>query len=285
MRCAICSGPVSRALVVDGHPIYECGACRHRMLEPLADAAGFVDRTFADAYFFGAPDGYPDYLAEEAALVARGRWYARMLRRRGVPAGRALEVGCAAGFVLRGFREAGWQVAGIEPNATLAAHASAGLGAPVRRSTLEALGSEDACDLVLILQVIAHLDDPVAALARARALLASGGAVLIETWDHESRLARWLGRRWHEYSPPTVRHWFSRASLLRAAERSGFAVEAVGLPGKWLGWRHAATLLAHQLRGTPAARPVGALARRLPASWTLRYPPLDLFWALLRRSD
>jgi hypothetical protein len=75
--------------------------------------------------------------------------------------------------------------------------------------------------------VLEHLPDPLAALARARELLADGGRLVIETQDVESRAARLLGRRWHHYKHAEHLVHFSPATLRRALEHSG--LESVAL--------------------------------------------------------
>jgi hypothetical protein len=42
-----------------------------------------------------------------------------------------------------------------------------------------------------------------------------GRAWIIETWNRDDWVARLLGRHWHEYSPPSVLHWFNPDGLRR----------------------------------------------------------------------
>ena len=50
-------------------------------------------------------------------------------------------------------------------------------------------------------------------LKTCRKILSEDGLVLVESWDMASWYAKILGRNWHEYSPPTVLHWFSKTTL------------------------------------------------------------------------
>src|SRR5205085_11122433 len=101
-------------------------------------------------------------------------------------------------------------------------------------------------DLVLMLQVLPHFVDPAAALQKAARLVRPGGHLLIETWDRESWTARLSGRRWHEYSPPSVLHWFSRGGVARLASAAGFEEVAIGRPSKWIAAAHTKSGLRHK---------------------------------------
>jgi hypothetical protein len=96
--------------------------------------------------------------------------------------------------------------------------------------------------------------------------------------------ARLLGRRWHEWSPPSVLQWFSPRSLAELARQQGLEVVARGRPRKRIGAAHAKSLLRHKLGTSSAGRLAGrVLDYALPSRVTLPYPSEDLFWLLLRK--
>jgi hypothetical protein len=115
-----------------------------------------------------------------------------------------------------------------------------------------------------------------------RTLLRPGGYLLIESWDSESWTARLFGRHWHEYSPPSVLHYFSRSSLLRLAQLHGFRLLASGRPAKKISAGHAKSLLEHKLRG-PAFRLLRPLLGIIPEGLVLPYPSEDLRWMLFQK--
>jgi SAM-dependent methyltransferase len=240
-----------------------------------------VARVYGDDYFRGGGAGYPDYLAEERLLVEHGRRYGRLLARHTVP-GVVLDVGAAAGFILQGLVESGWQGMGVEPNAAMAAHARS-RGLDVRAGSLETLEVALRFDLVSWIQVVAHLVDPRAAFLKAAALTRPGGYWLLETWDRESLAARAAGRRWHEYCPPSVLHWFTREGLRRLGADCGMREVARGRPAKWIESGHAVSLLRHKLAPHPGGRWAGAALRAVPRGLRFPYPGDDIFWMLLRK--
>lgn len=280
--CPICAAPTRRLFMVEGYWVCGCVRCGHRLAEIVA-VPDHVARVYDDAYFFGGGAGYRDYLSEERLLRAHGRRYAQLLRRF-MPPGRVLDVGAAAGFVLEGLLEAGWQGAAIEPNPHMAERIRQRLGIPVYSEPLDAFAGGEPFDLVMMIQVIGHFVDVRRSLEAATRQTRSGGYWLIESWNRESRIARLLGRRWHEYSPPTVLHWFSPAGLEHLAAQFGLSGVAGGRPIKRLNAAHAKSLLAHKLRDSRARRLIATALRLVPDDLELRYPNEDLFWRLFRKA-
>jgi SAM-dependent methyltransferase len=281
--CPLCGGASSPLFRVHGYDLLECSACRHQFAA-LGNGETHVGRVYRDEYFQGGGAGYPDYLAEAPILKEHGRRYAKLMERFSKP-GRLLDVGSAAGFILSGFVESGWSGCGVEPNASMADYAREQLGIPVFQGTLEDFRDDSAFDLVNLIQVLAHFVDPVRALERAAALTKAGGFWLIETWDRESWTARLTGRRWHEYSPPSVLHWFTPKSVAELAGRFGFREVARGRPSKKLSAAHAKSLLGYKLGPRGVGRLVERIVNFIPDAWTLPYPAEDLFWLVCRKES
>lgn len=83
-------------------------------------------------------------------------------------------------------------------------------------------------DLILLLNLIEHVDDPVAVLARMRGLLAPGGKILAKTPNHDSFDARlFRDRSWGGYHCP--RHWviFTPESFASAVRRAGLTLDKI----------------------------------------------------------
>ena len=279
--CPLCDAGSRRALLVAGYWIRQCDGCGHQFAEIVIDEA-HVRSVYGDAYFRCGGDGYADYLAEGPLLIDRGRRYARLLGRHRSP-GSVLDVGAAAGFTLRGFATAGWRPAGVEPNATMARYAREQVGMPVANASFESWTPDQPYDLVTMFQVLPHLGDPRRALDLARAALVDDGLLLIETWDRCSLTARLLGKQWHEYSPPSVLHWFTKAGLIRLAEAVGLRTVASGRLAKWIRASHAKSLLQSKSARSPISRWMLAATRWIPDGAALPYPAEDLFWLLLER--
>ncbi len=281
--CPICESDTVRVFVKDGYWIRACVNCRHRCAEiPLA--VDHVARVYDDAYFHGGGAGYPDYLCEAALLRDCGRRYGRLLRRYMKP-GRMLDVGAAAGFVMEGFMDCGWRGGAIEPNAHMAALLRERLGVDVYVGPLDEFSHPEPFDLVVMIQVIGHFLDVSRSLRAAARATRPGGFWLIETWNRESAAARLFGRRWHEYSPPSVLNWFAPDGLARLAGHFGFVERARGRPRKRLNGAHAKSLLRYKLRGTPGAAVADVALGLIPDHLTIPYLSADLFWTLFQHRE
>lgn len=283
MNCPVCHQPASKALFQKhGFWIHECTSCRHRFAD-LLPSPGHLERVYSDEYFFGAPAGYPDYTTEGAALRAQGRRYGKLLSNHTSP-GLLLDVGAAAGFILKGFEDSGWRGLGLEPNAAMAAFGREQMGLQMLSGSLEEFSTPRAFDALSLIQVLPHFYDLRQALQRAFEITKPGGLWLVETWDAHSIPARVLGAHWHEYSPPSVLHWFSRTGLRQLLAQFGMLQVAAGRPLKFIHLAHARALLGGQPQ-SPLTRWLASLTGLLPAHWSLPYPPLDVFWAIFQKNS
>ena len=145
--------------------------------------------------------------------------------RRFVPGpGRALDVGCAAGFFLKVLADEGWSVAGVESSPAIAGHASEVYGLPpVHVGDLaSAPFPPGSFDLVTMWDLVEHVPDPVALLERAAELLAPEGRLVIETQNVESPFSRLMGPRWQHYKHLEHLYHFGPATLDALLARTGF---------------------------------------------------------------
>jgi len=268
------------AFAKQGHPIFACKDCRHQFAVP-GTRDRHVERVYDESYFTGGGAGYDDYLAEGRLVRRSGARHARRLERYLEP-GRLLDVGAAAGFLLQAFLSTGWRGEGVEPNPQMAEYGRAALGLDITATAFEDFETSRRCDLITMVQVISHFIEPAACAAKAHALLKPGGHLLIETWDRASITAKLFGRAWHEYSPPSVLHWFTAGHLSRWLAGQGFEEIARGRMLKWIDVAHARSLLESKLTSRAGRLAISPL-RLLPPRMAVPYLGDDLFWLLLRR--
>ena len=273
MNCPLCRSEGRFAFDVKGFALEDCVKCGHRFAAIKADE-GHVATVYADDYFTGGGAGYADYSAERKMLYERGRMYARKIAPFAA-AGKMLDIGSAAGYILKGFADEGWQCTGIEPNDRMAKLGREESFLDIRTGTLETLEIVDTFDLVTMIQVAAHFYDPAAAFARAKDLLKPGGHLLIETWDRSSLMARFLKTAWHEYSPPSVLHWYTKEQLRTYLSGSRMEWVAGGRPSKKISGEHIRSVLKYKMGDN-------SLLRMIPKGIVFPYPSEDLFWALYR---
>ena len=283
MLCPIDDATTLRVFQKDGFWIRECQGCHLRYVE-ITPSKEHVTRVYGDGYFTGGGAGYLNYYDEADIITAHGRRYGRLLSKFMKP-GKVLDVGAAAGFILKGLNEQGWDGLGLEPNASMAEYGRTQVGVNVEVGTLEQFKSEARFDLVTMVQVLPHFYDLRKALQTAADLTNPCGYWLIETWNKDSTIARMMGPNWHEYSPPSVLHFFSPKTLRSLVSQFGFEEVARGRPAKRINSGHAKSLLRYKFQSSTLGKLGAQVVDLVPDGLPLPYPSFDLFWALYRKSD
>jgi SAM-dependent methyltransferase len=197
--------------------VVTCVSCGHGALaEPPPDTA--VQIAYEEA-------ADPVSLREEAGQVETARRALAVLERVVAP-GRVCDLGCWTGSFLAAAKERGWDPIGVEPSRWASERARA-RGLDVRTTTMEEAGLADgSLRLVVLCDVIEHLEQPASALRIARRLLEPGGALYITIPDAGSRLAKLMGRRWWSVIPMHLQY-FTKASVRRLLDNEGFDVRSV----------------------------------------------------------
>jgi 2-polyprenyl-3-methyl-5-hydroxy-6-metoxy-1,4-benzoquinol methylase len=209
--------------------VRRCTRCGLGWVSPRLDADGLQEIYKAERYWRSdspKTQGYTDYRGDERLYLDTFRKRLRYVLRDGPRGGRALDVGCAAGFCMAVMRELGFEAHGVEISAAIGSHARDHFGFDtVHIGTLESAPYPDGhFDLITMWDVVEHVADPVALLVRARELLAPGGLLVIETQDIDSRFARILGPRWHHYKHEEHIYHFNRQTVATLLGKAGLTV-------------------------------------------------------------
>jgi SAM-dependent methyltransferase len=201
------------------------------------------------------------YMLEERGRRRSARRLLELLATE-VPEGRLLQVGCGYGLLLDEARRRGYQAEGVELAREAARYAREQLGLAIRETAIEqAQLDSERYDAILLVDVLEHLDEPVAVLDRLLAVLRPGGALLIVTPDPTSLTARVAGGHWWCYVPAHC-CLIPRRTLLELVRarrlevvRESFSVHSF-TPGYWLEGLGE--------RGGWAGRAIMAVAAKLP---------------------
>jgi SAM-dependent methyltransferase len=265
----------------NGYSIYECGRCRRRF-SIIPSVETHLSDVYSDEYFFGGGHGYPNYLEGTDILINKGIYYAEVVKRYTKPLN-ILDIGCAAGFILKGFEQSGWNCHGIEPNETMARYGRNELDLDIYTGSMETFTTDSRFDLISLIQVIGHFYDIHQAIEKVSQLLTPNGIVLVESWNMKSFVARILGKNWHEYSPPSVINWFSDTSIAMFFNTHGFELVKSGLPVKYIKVNHALSLLDEHTPQIIYKKQIIEFLSRKFGNNIFRYPPVDLKWYIFRK--
>jgi 2-polyprenyl-3-methyl-5-hydroxy-6-metoxy-1,4-benzoquinol methylase len=228
----------------------------------------------------------PGYEGSQDSRVLQMRWLiARALQQR--PGARSLlDIGAAAGLLVKLARDEGLDAQGVEPSHELVAAARRLHGVELIQGTVPHPQLQGAhFDIVFLADVIEHVPDPVALLRAAAELLAPGGVLIVVTPDVGSVARRLLGKRWWHFRLAHV-GYFDARSLADACARAGLTV-GERFRAKWF------FRVSYLAERTLRYLPLGALERLLHSTLLGRrlgaaVVPLNLFdsWVFVcKRSD
>jgi SAM-dependent methyltransferase len=218
--------------VPDEFSYYRCADCDALTISPVPEDR--LREIYPPAYY--SFSGQAKSLAEKIkALLDKGMFISLF---RDIDRGgrreefSALDVGGGSGWLLDLAKKAEprltkTMVVDIDDKAGKAARAA---GHRYFQGRVEDFRDDRKFDLILMLNLIEHVRDPVAVLEKMRGMLAPGGLILVKTPNYDSLDARiFRHRNWVGYHCP--RHWviFTPESFTAAAGRAGLKVKRLDL--------------------------------------------------------
>jgi SAM-dependent methyltransferase len=201
------------------HRIVRCARCGliYVSPRPTPDGGASIYRRLRDERYASLREERVDHFERDLAELEQ---YS--------PPGPLLDVGCGSGYFLEAARRRGWgPVRGVELNSWMVE-----LG---REAGLDIAGGQlrgqhypaGYFQLVSFWDVIEHMNDPLGELAEAHRIMRPGGLLVLLVPDAESFWARLLGERWWAVIRMHL-FYFTRETVTRMLEQSGFRVERVG---------------------------------------------------------
>jgi 2-polyprenyl-3-methyl-5-hydroxy-6-metoxy-1,4-benzoquinol methylase len=234
-NCPICSGAstthYAQARDIEYHTsdktfdFYRCAACDVLFISPM-----LADR-LSDIYpanYYSFADDRPRSMAVKVKEWLDRRRFRTLLSSIEGTELSALDVGGGTGWLLDMIRRTDARI-----TSTSVVDIDAKAGAKAKRAghdyfhgRFEDYDRDTKFDLVLMLNLIEHVADPVAVLSKARSLLKPGGIVLIKTPNFDALDARLFRHRsWAGFHTPRHFVLFRRSSLERLCTQSGFVID------------------------------------------------------------
>ena len=228
--CPICAAPTRPWARKGEFVIRKCPACGHGTAMPrpsrIKTNRFYMDVALDDALESESYRRRARAGREEPAFVA-GR-----IARLGVGGGRMLDVGAGVGRFSAHFQAAGFDVTPLEIHPLLAGRIEDETGLSVVRQPFEVWrpGDDVRFDVIVISQVLEHVVEPGAWLARASALLGPGGVLFASIPNFGSLLVALLGAKEGNICPPTHINFFTRHSFAKAAAAHGLRAVRLETP-------------------------------------------------------
>jgi len=138
------------------------------------------------------------------------------------PNGNLLDIGTNIGIFVEEANKQGYVAVGIEPSKTLSAEA-ARLGIPVIESTIEKFDPKNTFDVITMLHVLEHLQDPLEVLKKIRSLQSDDGLLVLEVPNIESYLGEKDGIFWKFIALEHL-FYFSERNISGILKRAGYKV-------------------------------------------------------------
>jgi len=262
--CNLCGSRDNIVLFAAGeaqiNQVVKCKQCGLMYASPRRDADHVEIAAWGDDPNFDVAEKNPGRIDKERLQTRDYAETRAMLNKLYPQRGKILEIGSSLGFLLKTFRDDGWQVLGVEPDAILVRYARNRQGIETINALLEDAGIPDnSVDVVVMLHVIEHVPDPVATLREIFRVLKPGGHLVMETPRYDTLMFKLMGRRERSLSCDGHIFFFTTESLRRAYERAGFETHKLEYVGRSLTFER----LAYNLGVVSKTPGLGQLAKKL----------------------
>lgn len=221
IECIVCGGKDWKPFLSGLIKCQECGFVWADLYLDDEELAALYKKD----YFFG--DEYSDYLADKKVLQKNVDLRLDVLRQFSDP-GRhksLLEIGSAYGFFLEVAKGHFDAVKGIDISEDGVSHSRQKLNLDVIQADFlkEDFGNK-IFDIVCMWDTVEHLGAPHLYIEKIGRHTKSGALLAITTGDIQSMIARIKKDKWRLIHPPTHIHYFSRQTLARLLNKSGFDI-------------------------------------------------------------
>lgn len=138
--------------------------------------------------------------------------------------GKVLDIGASTGTMLEIFKDAGWEVWGVEPSKS--AKVAKTKGIKIFQKTFEkTTPPKSYFDVVILNHTLEHMSNPPLVLKKVKTLLKKEGVVFVDVPNFGSLSATIMGKRWPFILPEEHIFHFTHKTLRRVLEKAGFKVK------------------------------------------------------------
>ena len=218
-HCPICH--FSKTEAIFDNTLLKCQSCGHAWANLQLDHT-YLQELYAANYFKG--EEYADYLADKEILQMNFKRRLQQIAKNAPEPKEILEIGCAYGFfyetIQQQFKSVNYQGYDISKNAIH--YANEHFGPYFSAENYLEQNNSKTYDAVFMWDVIEHLADPGAFLAKASKEAKPGAMLYLTTGDFGALLPRLQGKKWRMIHPPTHLHYFTKKSMTALLTAHGF---------------------------------------------------------------
>jgi len=213
------------SFISKSHPVVICSECGLVFLNPQHDEEDYK-RFYSDLNVTAIDTkSVLRQVAHDPGREEVRDFLFRVLRNEGAASsGRLLDIGCGYGVFLSLLKHTGWKLEGLEPGSVSVAFARRELGLEVHEWVLnDNTLPRESFDVVTMLAVIEHVNDPLATIKKIAELIRPGGYLLLTTPSIKQQvLSRGIGN----YYKFVHTYYFSETTLSSIMKQAGFEITA-----------------------------------------------------------
>jgi SAM-dependent methyltransferase len=221
--CPICASPSRSAhAAFNIHPqktyrfdFRTCRRCGHGWIDPMP-TQGLLSYLYSRSSHSVIGVGWDEDEQLELSMPER-LVSAREIRPAATPRS-YFECGVGKGLLYSRFLEGGWRCTGVDPGAW-------GQKLPGVYASFADVPSAQSAELVVALDVLEHVSEPLATLGQLRQVAAPGARLYAAVPNRMSARAIIGRQNWRMLRPLGHVHYWSRRSLTEALSKSGFIVK------------------------------------------------------------
>ena len=209
--------------------MWQCGNCSFRFTQNVPNAEGMAPYYQSNAYVSHSDtrQGFINrlyHMVRTYTLTTKCRLVTTVT---GLKHGVILDVGAGTGAFANTMQSAGWNVTGLEPDATARANALSNYQLQLKEQSAFSNFEQNTFDAITMWHVLEHVHDLHSYFENFMEILKPAGRLIIAVPNYTSSDAHAYKQFWAAYDVPRHLYHFSPKSMETLLDRKGFALEKV----------------------------------------------------------